>query len=91
MSVLTKATPLAGEPWGLSNQMTSRALGKIGEIGGPRCCKRDSYLALMEAVNFTEEQMGIRMELEPIPCIHSTQNNQCIGERCPFYRGGDNE
>ena len=91
MSILTKATPLAGEPWGLSNQMTSRALGKIGEIGGPRCCKRDSYLALMEAVKFTEEQMGIRMELDPITCIHSAQNNQCIGTRCPFYRGGDNE
>jgi len=87
MSILTKATPLAGEPWGLSNQMTSRALGTIGEIGGPRCCKRDSYLSLLEAVKFTEERFGIRMEPGEIVCNHSVQNNQCIGERCPFYRG----
>ena len=45
VSVITKASPLTQESWGLSNMMTSKALGEIGKIGGPRCCKRDSYLA----------------------------------------------
>ena len=89
LSIVTKATPLAGKAWGLSNQMTSRALGRIGAIGGPRCCKRDSYLAILEAVDFTKEQLGISMETQPIVCSRSSQNNQCIQIRCPFYGEGE--
>ena len=29
-------------------------LTAIGKNGGPRCCKRDSYLAIIEAVGFTK-------------------------------------
>lgn len=67
---------------------TSRALGKIGEVGGPRCCKRDSYLAIIEAARFTKEQLGISMETENIVCSRSSMNSQCIKSRCPFYGGG---
>lgn len=84
VSVVTGSTPLANEAWGLSNRMTAAALGAIGSIGGPRCCKRDSYLSIIQAVGFAKEHLGVEMELEEIRCIHSAQNNQCIGERCPF-------
>lgn len=84
VSVVTGSTPLAGEEWGLSNKMTAAALGAIGEVGGPRCCKRDSYLAIVKAVEFAREQLGVEMELGEIKCHHFTKNNQCIGERCPF-------
>ncbi len=84
VSIVTGATPLANEAWGLSNLMTSCALKSIGEMGGPRCCKRDSYLAVTEAVKFAKEHFKVEMELGEIKCIHSSQNNQCIGERCPF-------
>ncbi len=86
MSIALKATPLADKEWGLSNMMTSQALGSIGNIGGPRCCKRDSYLSISEAVRFTEEHLGIGMVIDDFICAHSEQNNQCIGNRCPFYR-----
>ena len=86
MSILTKATPLEGKPWGLSNQMTSRALEKIGEIGGPRCCKRDSYLAVIEAVDFTKKKLGVAMEIRYTQCIHASMNSQCLKDGCPFYR-----
>ena len=84
VSIITGATPLANEAWGLSNKMTSAALGAIGGVGGPRCCKRDSYLAIMQAVTFVKENFGVEMELDDIKCTHSAQNNQCIKERCPF-------
>ncbi len=86
MSIITKSTPLAKEAWGLSNQMTARALNAIGQNGGPRCCKRDSYLAIIEAVNFTEEKLGIKMDLDEIICSRSNLNNQCIKSQCPFYK-----
>lgn len=84
VSIVTGSTPLANETWGLSNKMTASALGAIGQVGGPRCCKRDSYLAITEAVKFVKIHLGVEMELDEIMCIHSKLNNQCIGERCPF-------
>ena len=36
MAIATDSTPLAAEPWGLSNQMTAKALDSIGKNGGPR-------------------------------------------------------
>lgn len=86
VSVATGSTPLGEENFGLSHKMTSRALGAIGEVGGPRCCKRDSYLSILEAVDFAEEYLGISMERPKIRCAYSGQNNQCIGKRCPFCK-----
>ena len=85
MSIITKSTPLAKEAWGLSNQMTGLSLSAIGKNGGPRCCKRDSYLAIIEAVGFTKEKLNVEMKLDEIKCSRSKLNNQCIEERCPFH------
>lgn len=35
LAIATASTPLAEEPWGLSNQMTALALDRIGKVGGP--------------------------------------------------------
>ena len=85
MAIATQSTPLATEPWGLSNQMTAKALESIGKNGGPRCCKRDSYLAILAAIDFAGEHLGIHMEKSDPVCTRSSQNNQCIGTRCPFF------
>lgn len=86
-SIITKATPLSKETWGISNRMTAAALQKIGEVGGPRCCKRDSYLAILAAIAFVNENLGVEMEKEDIVCHRFMMNNQCIGNRCPFSGG----
>jgi len=86
ISIVTGSTPLEVEPWGLSNRMTSAALGKIGAVGGPRCCKRDSFLAILTAVEFVKEHLHVEMESSPVVCRRSSQNNQCIGKRCPFSK-----
>ena len=85
IAIALQSTPLATTAWGLSNQMTARALAAIGKNGGPRCCKRDAYLALREAVQFTQEHLGITLSHGPIACTRSHLNNQCRKEACPFY------
>lgn len=85
ISIISGATPLKNEPWGLANKMTSKALDAIGSIGGPRCCKRDSYIAIISAIDYVAENFNIQMEKSVIKCIHSDKNNQRIKERCPFY------
>ena len=88
VSIATGSTPLAGREFGLANLATSKALGEIGAVGGPRCCKRDSYLAILAAVEFSRENLGVAMQIAdslPVVCAHSTRNNQCLGARCPFF------
>lgn len=84
VSIISKSTPLTEEPFALSHHMTAKSLEAIGEIGGPRCCKRDSYLSILSAIDYVKDNFGIQMEKPDIICTHSAQNNQCIGERCPF-------
>ena len=84
-SIASGATPLTKDSWGKANLMTSNALNAIGTIGGPRCCKRNAFLAIRQAVAFTAEHLGVRMEMpERIICTFSLKNKQCIGTRCPF-------
>ena len=86
VSIISGSTPLSVEPFALSHKMTAKSLGAIGEVGGPRCCKRDSYLSILEAVDFIKEYFGVEMEKQEVVCTHSAKNNQCIGKRCPFAK-----
>lgn len=85
MSILSGATPLTQASWGQSNLMTARSLLKIGEVGGPRCSKRNSYLSIQAAASYIQETKGVTLEMKPIVCHRSDSNNQCIGKRCPFH------
>ena len=84
VSIASGSTPLSVEPFALSHKMTAKSLTGIGEIGGPRCCKRDSFLSILAAIDFAKEQLGVEMEKPEIVCTHFSKNNQCIGKRCPF-------
>ena len=87
LAIATQSTPLAKEPWGLSNRMTALALDRIGTVGGPRCCKRDSFLAVLAAVDFVRTHLGVEMTRTVPVCTYSAGNHQCLGDRCPFSAG----
>lgn len=86
VSIVTGSTPLDTDNFALSHEMTSRTLGRIGQTGGPRCCKRDSYLSIIEAVKFAEEKLHIKMDAPDITCVYSNLNEQCIAGKCPFFK-----
>lgn len=86
LSILTGTTPLSGESWGLCNGLTSACLGKISRIGGPRCCKRNSFTVALTAAEYVKEHLGIAMEVpETLTCTHSERNKQCLKTRCPYH------
>jgi len=66
--------------------MTSAALEKIGEVDGPRCCKRDSFTAILTAIDFVKEHLGVEMERNVPVCHYSHMNAQCIGKKCPYSK-----
>lgn len=85
-SVLTGATPLATEEWRLSNLMTAACLTAIAEAGGPRCCKRDTFLALLVGRDFLNRHLNAGLPAGPQPvCSFSAGNRECLGSRCRFY------
>ena len=91
LSIITGSTPLSQETWGLCNQMTSASLSKVGSIGGPRCCKRNSYLTILTAIDFVKEHFGIEMESSDICCSRNEQNNQCLKTACPFHKANKHD
>jgi hypothetical protein len=87
VSVVTGATPLSQEEWRLSNLMTSRSLHDIALAGGPRCCKRNTYLAILAAVSFVAELWKITLPVrKDVLCEYSDLNRECRKLECPFYR-----
>lgn len=90
VAILTGSSPLSEEGFRLAQKMTVKSLDRISDIGGPRCCKRDSYIAILSAVEYVKEHFGVEMECDDVVCIHSAQNTTCIEARCPFHPGAGN-
>jgi hypothetical protein len=88
ISVITQSTPLAKEEWSLSNLMTGRSLISIAGHGGPRCCKRDTYLSLQEAIQFVKERLHVTLGSSEVVCEFSGHNKECLQHECPFFPEG---
>jgi hypothetical protein len=85
-SVLTDNTPVSKETWRLSNKITARCLDSVAEHGGPRCCKRDNFLSILNGTEFLKEEMDINLEVNrSIECEFSNMNKDCLLEECDFY------
>jgi len=88
ISLITGSSPLSTQTWQLCNRMTAESLLSIAEHGGPRCCKRDTFLALQCADAFLQKEFGVKLEMpESIHCDFSPLNKQCLQKGCPFYSG----
>ena len=86
ISLITGANPLSKDEWKLSNLMTARSLLAIASLGGPRCCKRVSFISIVEAIYFLDEHFGIVIPVKSdLVCEFSKLNRECLKEQCPFY------
>ncbi|MCF8298380.1 MAG: hypothetical protein K9J13_12610 [Saprospiraceae bacterium] len=86
-SIITGATPVSSEGWTLANKATASSLVKIAEVGGPRCCKRNTNIALLNAIDFIKENFNVELEtVSKIQCSFSKFNNECKENNCSFYK-----
>lgn len=87
LSIIDGTGPLTtDDTWGKHMRFTSKALEALAEVGGPRCCKRDAFLTFQKAIDFIDENYGIKLEKSDIKCGYGSENQQCIKSRCPFYK-----
>ncbi|MDC7234025.1 MAG: DUF5714 domain-containing protein [Spirochaetales bacterium] len=86
LSIFTDSTPMSVKTWGLANKLTSICLGTISESGGPRCCKRVSYLTIEQTLPFIKEKLGLEIPGSgKIRCGDHERNKECLRAACPYY------
>jgi len=87
LSIIDGTGPLSTDgTWGKHMKFTSKALGALAEVGGPRCCKRDAYLAFQEVIDYMNKNYDVKIEKQDIKCSYSDKNQQCLKKNCPFYK-----
>ena len=89
LAIIDGTGPLSTEDWGSHMEYTSAALARLAKTGGPRCCKRDAFSAMEQAVGYIKNRYGITLHLPSIQCGFSLQNKQCLGKRCPYNISSD--
>ena len=88
ISIVSEATPLTTASWGFANKVTGSILVKMGEMGGPRCCKRNTLTSIVMATELLYEEQRIKLfEFEDSKkhCKYKSLNNQCIKQKCPYF------
>jgi len=87
LSIIHQTSPLSHDSFYKDNmEFTSSVLKIMGQIGGPRCCKRNAFISLTNGVEFVNKKYGVKMELTPIKCTFSSLNPDCLGRKCPFNK-----
>lgn len=85
LSIIEETGPVTpGDAWGSHMDFVAGCLRRMAAIGGPRCCKRNAYVALDEAVGYVRERYGVPLARVRPACHHAARNRQCLGARCPF-------
>lgn len=87
LSIIDGTGPLSADgTWGEHMKYTANAARELGEINGPRCCKRDAGIAFKNAIVYINTHYQVELEQDDSKCDFSELNLQCIKERCPFYK-----
>ena len=85
-SVITDAAPVSGKPWAIANGATGKALLELAEIGGPRCCKRCSWMSMESTLPKIRELLKIALPAAHPACRYHSCNHECLRKKCPFYQ-----
>lgn len=92
MSIFTDTEPCSEKTWSWTNRATAEALMAISKIDGPRCCKRNSYLALSSACDTAKKYLSLDIpRKDKIICRYYKLNNECKGRKCPYFPEGRDE
>jgi hypothetical protein len=86
ISLILDTTPVSDKEWQLSNLMTSKSLFSVAMSGGPRCCKRDTFLSIQEAVLFVSQKLHVEIPVSGnTKCSFFYLNKECLEKNCAYY------
>lgn len=84
-SIITGNNPLEEQNWSKVMTISATVSSIIAKYGGPRCCKRDGYIALIEGAKEVEKHLGIKLIADKPMCKYFPRNNECLKQNCLFY------
>ena len=85
LSIVLESNPLATKSWQLANRLTATCLLEVADLGGPRCCKRDTFVSLQKTIDFCKNEFNVHFDSQTVHCAFHKQNQECLMENCPFY------
>lgn len=89
-AIIEQTSPLNKEKWGFVNKVTGQALLNIGEYNGPRCCKRNTFVAFDTANEILKKELGISLFEKKHYCGYFNKNEECLFENCAYYPKKEN-
>lgn len=91
LAIIHNTGPLSNNDFYKDNmEYTSKVISIMAKIGGPRCCKRNAYISIINGVLFVKEKYNVDMKVDKPVCDFSKFNKDCIKVRCPFYKNSQN-
>jgi hypothetical protein len=86
VSLLTGATFRSDHERSQALRATARALARVADLGGPRCCRQSVYATLETAAHFFNDELGIAFAgPDFISCRFSHTTEGCKQERCAYF------
>ncbi len=82
-SIINDVSPLSREERGNGMKLTAAVLNEMSKFGGPRCCKRESSIAVDTAADFIEEFAG--MKTARYECNQFRENPDCLKRACRYF------
>lgn len=85
-AIIRDNAPLKVEGWQDGQHMVAHILDHIATAGAPRCCKRDSRIAVRDATDAFNELLGCHLAhagSAPV-CSSMRDNSACMGGACPY-------
>jgi hypothetical protein len=71
--------------WSLTNTQIAESLKRVEKSGGPRCCKRDTYISILSAIDFLKDKFAIELPRSEAKCTFSMRNKSCKREDCEYF------
>jgi hypothetical protein len=85
LALLLKATYGSGRERNLVLKTLATGLLLLAGQGEGRCCKQSVYAGLEAAGQILSAEMGIRLALQPQPCVFAARIPDCRGESCRYH------
>lgn len=72
----------------LAQALTKASVALVEQIGkrAAGCCKRTTFLAILQAAHFARERLDADLRAKGPACEWFNKNPACIRGACPFYR-----
>ncbi len=83
--IILQSNPLKPGTRQKIQQAVGKIISEIADIKAARCCRRESYTALIAAARLSEQILSISLEAGAVPeCRQQDINRECIRRACPY-------